>query len=111
VTEYVVILVTTGSEAEAETIATTLVAEQLVACVNLLNPIRSLYRWEGKLVDDREWLLMIKTQAELFSAVEARIKTLHSYQVPEVIALPILAGSDAYLRWISDTTAIRKRNE
>jgi len=103
-TEYVVILVTAGSEAEAETLAKALVEERLAACVNIVSPIRSLYRWEGKVADDREWLLLIKTQATHFSVVEARVKALHSYQVPEVIALPILAGAEEYLRWLGEET-------
>jgi periplasmic divalent cation tolerance protein len=103
-TDYVVILVTAGSESEAETIARTLVEERLAACVNVISPIRSLYRWEGKVTDDREWLLLIKTRAEYFSTAEARVKALHSYQVPEVIALPIVAGAETYLGWLRDET-------
>jgi periplasmic divalent cation tolerance protein len=103
--DYIVILVTAGSETEAETIAKTLVEERLAACVNIINPIRSLYRWEGKIADDREWLLIIKTQAARFATVEARVKALHSYQVPEVIALPILAGAEGYLRWLQGETS------
>ena|SRR5918992_5672984 len=103
-TDYILILVTAGSETEAETIARTLVEERLVACVNIVSPIRSLYRWEGKVADEREWLLIIKTPASHFAAVEARVQALHSYQVPEVIAVPIQAGSGAYLRWIREET-------
>jgi periplasmic divalent cation tolerance protein len=103
-TDTILILVTAGSETEAETIAKTLVEERLAACVNLLSPIRSIYRWEGKIADDREWLLVIKTQAARFAAVEARVTALHSYQVPEVIALPIQAGTAAYLRWVQAET-------
>ena len=103
-TDYVVILVTASSESEAETIAKALVEERLAACVNVISPIRSLYRWEGKVTGDREWLLLIKTRAERFSAVEARVKALHSYQVPEVIALPIVASAEGYLRWLRDET-------
>jgi periplasmic divalent cation tolerance protein len=99
-TDCIVVFVTAGSEAEAETIAKALVEERLAACVNILSPIRSIYRWEGKVTDDQERLLIIKTRAERFSAVEARVKTLHSYQVPEVIALPIVQGSEGYLRWL-----------
>src|SRR5215470_5083410 len=99
-TNCIVILVTAGSESEAETIAKALIEERLAACVNILNPIRSIYRWEGKVVDDREWLLIIKTQTERFAAVEEKVKALHSYQVPEVIALPILQGSTPYLHWL-----------
>lgn len=104
-TDALVIFVTAGSEAEAETIAKALVEEQLAACVNILNPLRSIYRWEGKLADDREWLLIIKTRTERFSAVEARVKALHSYQAPEVIALPIVQGAEGYLRWLLENVA------
>ena len=101
----IVIFVTTGSEAEAETIARALVEERLAACVNILNPARSIYRWEGKITDDREWLLVIKTQHERFAAVEEKVKALHSYQVPEVIALPILQGSTPYLHWLTQESS------
>jgi len=104
-----VIFVTAGSETEAETIARTMVEEQLAACVNILSPIRSIYRWEGKIADDREWLLVIKTRAERFSAIEERVKELHSYQTPEVIALPILQGSEAYLHWLSENVSEPRR--
>ncbi len=104
-TDSIVIFVTAGSEAEAEKIARALVEEQLAACVNILNPIRSIYRWQGQVADDREWLLLIKTQAERFAAVESRVKALHSYQVPEVIALPIVAGAEGYLRWLRESVS------
>lgn len=104
-TDCILIFVTAGSETEAETIAKTLVEERLVACVNIINPIRSIYRWEGKITDDREWLLIMKTRAAHFVTVEARVKVLHSYQVPEVIAVPIQVGSEAYLQWIREETA------
>lgn len=104
-TDSIVILVTAGSETEAETIAKALVEERLAACINILNPIRSIYRWEGKIADDREWLLVIKTQAERFAAVEEKVKALHSYQVPEVIALPILQGSEPYLHWLTEESS------
>jgi periplasmic divalent cation tolerance protein len=104
-TEFIIIFVTAGSAAEAETIAKTLIEEQLAACVNILPPIRSIYRWEGKLTDDQEWLVLIKTRAERFSAVEARVKALHSYQIPEVIALPIVQGAAGYLRWLLESVS------
>ncbi len=104
-TDSIVIFVTAGSEAEAGKIATALVEEQLAACVNILGPIRSLYRWEGKVADDREWLLLIKTRDERFAAIEARVKALHSYQVPEVIALPIMAGAKGYMRWLRESVS------
>ena len=100
----IIILVTAGSETEAEKIARALVEERLAACVNIVSPIRSIYRWEDKVQDDREWLLVIKTQSTHFAAIEARVKALHSYQVPEVIALPIVAGSEPYLDWLKSAT-------
>ena len=102
--DAVVILVTAGSEAEAELIAKALIEERLAACVNILSPIRSVYRWEGKVSNDREWLLLIKTRAERFAAVETKVKALHSYQVPEVLALPITAGAEGYMRWLRAET-------
>jgi periplasmic divalent cation tolerance protein len=104
-TNHIVILVTAGSETEAETIAKALVEERLAACVNILNPIRSLYRWEGMVADEREWLLVIKTQVERFAAVETKVKALHSYHVPEVIALPIVHGSAPYLQWLTQESS------
>ena len=103
-TDIIIILVTAGSEGEAEKIAQTLVEERLAACVNIISPIRSIYRWEGKTQDDREWLLVIKTERKHFADVEARVKSLHSYQVPEVIALPVVDGSERYLEWVKLAT-------
>jgi len=104
VTPAIVVLVTVGSEQEAETIATALLEERLAACVNVTSPVRSLYRWEGRIADDREWQLVIKTQARLFEALAARVRTLHSYDLPEIIALPVLAGTTDYVDWIQNET-------
>ncbi len=98
-----VVLVTTASQAEAEAIAHALVEAKLAACVNLL-PIQSIYTWEGKVENASEYQLLIKTDLDQFLALEAKIRELHSYQVPEIIALPILAGSLPYLQWISEQT-------
>jgi periplasmic divalent cation tolerance protein len=103
-TDIIIILVTAGSEGEAEKIAQTLVEERLAACVNIISPVRSIYRWEGKTQDDREWLLVIKTEQQHFADVEARVRSLHSYQVPEVIALPVVDGSERYLEWVKLAT-------
>ncbi len=102
--EFIVVLVTAGSEEEAETIARNLVEGKLAACVNIVSPIRSIYSWEGKVMDGKEWLLLIKTRASLFPQVEKGIKEWHSYEVPEVIALPVLAGSQEYLGWVREST-------
>ena len=103
-TPAIVVLVTAGSEQEAETIATALLEERLAACVNVTSPVRSLYRWEGRIADDREWQMVIKTQARLFDALAARVRALHSYDVPEIIALPVLAGTTDYVDWIQNET-------
>ena len=103
-TPAIVVLVTVGSEREAETIATALLEEHLAACVNVTSPVRSLYRWEGRIADDREWQLIIKTQARLFEALATRVRALHSYAVPEIIALPVLAGTADYVDWIQNET-------
>jgi periplasmic divalent cation tolerance protein len=101
-TEYGVVLVTASSQKEAEAIATALVEAKLAACVSIL-PIHSIYTWKGEVHKDQEWQLLIKTDLAIFSVLEAKIREeLHSYEVPEIIALPILAGSHPYLQWISE---------
>jgi len=99
-----VVLVTCGSEEEAAKIANSLVEERLAACVNMISPVRSIYRWEGKIWDEKEWMLIIKTQKRSFEELEKKVKSLHSYSVPEVIALPIVEGSASYLKWLEETT-------
>jgi periplasmic divalent cation tolerance protein len=103
--EFIVIYVTAGSTTEASRLAHALVAERLAACVNQIGPIQSVYRWEGKLEQSEEQLLIIKTRKELFTAVEKRVRELHSYSVPEIVALPIIDGSPDYLRWLGEQVA------
>jgi periplasmic divalent cation tolerance protein len=100
----IVVLVTCGSEEEALKIANALVEARLAACVSLIAPIRSIYRWEGKIWDEKEWLLIIKTQKQRFEAVEKKVKSLHSYSVPEIISLAIVEGSPSYLSWLEEMT-------
>jgi len=100
----IVVFVTCGSEEEGLKIAIALVQEHLAACVNLISPIRSVYRWEGKIWDEKEWLLIIKTQKDRFGELEKKVKSLHSYSVPEIISLPIEEGSSDYLDWIRAST-------
>ncbi len=100
----IVVLVTCGSEEEAVKIANALVETCLAACVNLMAPIRSIYRWEGKIWDEKEWLLIIKTRKDRFEALEKKVKSLHSYSVPEILSLSITDGSSAYLKWIRENT-------
>ena len=97
---YGVVMVTAGSRDEAEAIAQNLVASKLAACVSLM-PIRSIYTWQGQVHNEEEWQLFIKTDLAFFDTLEAKIRELHSYEVPEIIALPLVAGSAPYLAWIS----------
>jgi len=99
-----VVLVTCGSEEEATKIANSLVEERLAACVNIISPVRSIYRWEGKIWDEKEWMLIIKTQKRRFGDLEKKVKSLHSYSVPEIIALPMVKGSASYLKWLEENT-------
>jgi periplasmic divalent cation tolerance protein len=100
----IVVLVTCPSQAVAKTIARTLVDERLAACVNLLPRITSVYRWEGKLTVGTEVLLVIKSRRARFPALARRVAALHPYSVPEIIAVPIQAGSRPYLAWLSEAT-------
>jgi periplasmic divalent cation tolerance protein len=102
--EAVVVLVTAGSREEAGRIGTALVTERLAACVNLIGPIRSIYRWQGSIEEADEWQLVVKARAADLSALEARVKALHSYEVPEILALPVYGGSAAYLAWLDEAT-------
>jgi periplasmic divalent cation tolerance protein len=99
-----VIFATTGSEEQAVTIARALVAERLAACVNIVGPIRSIYRWRDGIEDDREYLLIIKTRATLYIKVETRIRELHSYELPEVLSVTADRGSPPYLKWLLAST-------
>jgi len=96
----VVVLVTAGSREEGERIAAALVEEGLAACVNLVGPVRSIYRWQGALERADEILMVIKARRDRFEELSARVQALHSYDTPEVIALPIEAGSERYLAWL-----------
>jgi periplasmic divalent cation tolerance protein len=101
----IVVFITASTEDEAVTIARALVEERLAGCVNIVRNIRSIYRWQGKIEDDKEVLMIAKTKNKLFKALEKKVKGLHSYTVPEIIALPILAGSNDYLKWLNNVTA------
>ncbi len=103
--DYCVLMVTASSKQEAETIAKTLVESKLAACVNIF-PIQSIYTWQEQVHNEPEFQLFIKTQRRLFSTIETKIRELHSYEVPEIIALPILAGSQPYLNWISENIKV-----
>jgi periplasmic divalent cation tolerance protein len=103
-TDKRIVLTTAGSEDEARKIAQHLVERRLAACVNIVPHIESIYRWQGKVESSREWLLVIKTTAEQFARVRDAIRELHSYDLPECIAVAIEDGSPEYLRWLADST-------
>ncbi len=103
-TDFVVCLSTASNAEEAERIARALVEEQLAACVNLVPGVRSIYRWQGKIEDGQEVLLVIKSRRRLVEDVAARIKSLHSYSVPELVAMEVVGGSRDYLDWLIDST-------
>lgn len=103
-----VVFATVGREEEAREISRTLVQEKLVACVNVIAGVHSIYWWKDEVCDDREWLLIMKTRSALVPALQNRIKTLHSYEVPEIIAFPIEQGLPAYLQWVLESTASRE---
>ena len=98
--ERVVVLMTAGSQEEADRISNALVAEMLAACVNVLPGVTSVYRWEGEVQRDQEWLLVAKSTREVLDDLVRRVQALHSYDLPEIIALPVVGGSEGYLRWI-----------
>lgn len=101
--DAIVVYVTTTNEEEAVKIARALIEERLCACVNITKGIRSIYHWQGKVEDDSETLMIIKTRKSIFNILVDRVKSLHSYTVPEIIALPIIDGSEDYLKWLSES--------
>jgi periplasmic divalent cation tolerance protein len=100
----IVVLITTPSLREARTIGRKLVEEKLAACVNIVPQIASIFHWQGKICRARESLMVLKTQPSCFDRLVKRVKSLHRYSVPEIIALPIIRGSQDYLRWIHKST-------
>jgi len=103
VTDKVVILVTSSKTRECRKIARHLVEARLAACVNITREVHSVYRWEGKVEEEKEFLLIIKSTRKLFPEIRREILAHHSYQVPEVICLPIVDASQAYLQWLGDS--------
>ncbi len=101
-TDKILVLTTAGSAEEARRLANALVERRLAACVNIVPQIESVYRWEGAVQQSAEWLLVIKTTGEAFARVRDAIKELHSYELPECIAVAIDEGTPEYLRWIGD---------
>jgi periplasmic divalent cation tolerance protein len=103
--EFIQILTTTDGKQLAEEIACTLVERRLAACVQIVGPIASIYRWQGQIERSEEWQCWIKTTRERFPAVEQAIRELHTYSVPEILAIPVVAGSSTYLQWLEEQVA------
>ncbi len=103
--DEIIVFITVSSGDEAEKIAGALVDDRLAACVNILSGVRSVFFWEGKTQEADELLLICKSRMPIIEKLIERVKSLHSYTVPEIIALPIIAGSRDYLDWMKETTA------
>ena len=104
-TDKIVVLITAKNAREGARIARHLLDKRLIACANLVPQVRSLYRWKGKIADEKECWMILKSSRELFPAIQAEVETLHSYHVPEVIALSIIEGSPNYLNWIAENVS------
>lgn len=102
--EVIVVYITAPNEEDAVKISRAVVEERLAGCVNIVKGIRSIYSWQGKIEDDSEVLMIAKTQRHLFESLKKRVKELHSYTVPEIIALPVVEGSEDYLNWLKEVT-------
>ncbi len=101
----VVVMVTTSNQDEAAKIAEHVVSARLAACVSTIPTVRSIYWWEGKIVNDQESLVLIKTTSDKYPSLQATIQTLHSYKVPEIIAIPVVEGLPPYLEWVNGETS------
>lgn len=99
---YIVVLVTASGKAEATRIARQLIAKRLAACVNIIGGVESFFRWQGRVDKAKEFLLIIKSRKSKFNQLIRLVKTLHSYEVPEIIALPIAAGEKNYVKWLGE---------
>jgi periplasmic divalent cation tolerance protein len=99
-TAYIVVMATTASKQEAEKIAQRLLKERLIACANIIGPVSSFFHWSGKMEKTEEHLIFMKSRKDLFEKLAETVKALHSYEVPEIIVLPVVGGLKAYLDWL-----------
>ncbi len=100
--EFIQVLVSCESAKQAKTMVDSLLNDQIIACAQIMPTIESFYRWQGQIERAEESLLLLKTRADQFAAIEKKIKSLHSYKVPEIIAIPLVDGSTGYLNWINE---------
>ena len=108
-TGYIQVLTATGGKDDAERIAAILIDERLAACVQVLGPMASTYRWRGEVETSQEWLCVVKSREDLYGEVEKSIRAVHPYEEPEILALPVLAGSASYLGWLDGELRPRLR--
>ena len=101
--DVILVMTTVADRADAERIAASLVAKHLAACIQVSGPIESTFRWKGQVEVTQEWMCTIKTRRDLYADIEQAIRELHSYEQPEIIAVPVVAGSENYLRWLADS--------
>ena len=106
--EYIQVLTTTETKETAEKIAETLVDKRMAGCVQIIGPITSIYRWKGKIEKAEEWLCQIKTKGELYGEVEETILQIHTYETPEIVSMPIIAGNKKYLQWLNSELKTKK---
>ncbi|HXX58080.1 MAG TPA: divalent-cation tolerance protein CutA [Thermodesulfovibrionales bacterium] len=102
--DNIVVFITTSDEEEAAKIAHALVEARLAGCANIVGGLRSVYRWEGRIEDEAEVLIVVKTRLSLFEGLSRKVRELHSYKVPEIIAVPVVKGSADYLKWLKEVT-------
>jgi periplasmic divalent cation tolerance protein len=99
----IIVFMTTATRQEAEKITSKLLDQRLIACANITGPVLSLFWWKGKISRENEFLVLMKTKAELFEELAKAIKQMHSYEVPEIIAVPILRGDQSYMEWLNNS--------
>lgn len=104
-TDYIQVVTTTEREEDARAIARALVEERLAGCVQIIGPITSIYRWQGRIETSREWQCWAKSRREHYEQIQETIRRLHPYEVPEILALDVVAGNPAYLQWLDDQVA------
>ncbi|MEM3627636.1 MAG: divalent-cation tolerance protein CutA [Candidatus Bathyarchaeia archaeon] len=100
---HIVVLVTAANREETEKIARCLLDEKLISCANILGPVHSLFWWMGKIEKAEEYVLLMKTRADMFKRLSERVKAMHSYEVPEIVALPIVEGFKPYMEWLNNS--------
>jgi periplasmic divalent cation tolerance protein len=103
-TDKIVVFTTCGSEEEARKLAAALIEKRMAACVNITAPVTSVYRWKGVVEEAKEWILIIKSRRERFEELRVLLEGAHSYELPEVLAIPVVEGSPNYLAWVEDET-------